>query len=83
MLTKTDLSLREMSRHDYQKLAFEREINSLISEGYFLRFKHDVVNGDMIAKLSHFTNGNTIILGVFDNIMTFKKNGQIVKTYEV
>ena len=72
-----------MNRHEFQKLAFEREISSLISEGYFLRFKHDVVNGDMIAKLSHYTNGNTIILGVFTGEMTIKKNGKIVKQYEV
>lgn len=72
-----------MSDRYLQKLAFEREIDSLISEGYFLRFKHDVVNGDMIAKLSHKTNGNTIILGVYSGVMEFKKNGKIVKSYEV
>ena len=72
-----------MSDRYLQKLAFEREIASLISEGYFLRFKHDVVNGDMIAKLSHLTNGNTIILGVYNGVMEFKKNGKIIKQYEV
>ena len=80
---RTALYPHTMSKHDFQKLAFEREINSLISEGYFLRFKHDVVNGDMIAKLSHYTNGNTIILGVFNGVMEFRKNGKIVKSYEV
>lgn len=83
MLTKTDLFPRAMSRTIFQKLAFERELNSLISEGYFLRFAHDDVNGNMIAKLSHYSNGNTMIVYVSDNKMTFKKNGKIVKQYEV
>lgn len=83
MLTKTALLLRVMNSADYSSQAIRNEVLSLTSEGYVLRFATHTLGGKAIAKLFHATNGNTMVISTTGNQITLKKNGKIVKQYEV
>lgn len=62
---------------------FTLEIESLIHEGYLYTFASDLMGGAKVANLRHTTNGNIMIVSLKNRLITLKKNGKIIKQYEV
>lgn len=62
---------------------FTLEIESLIHEGYLYTFASDLMGGAKVAKLHHTTNGNIMVVSLKNQTVTLKKNGKVIKQYEV
>ena len=62
---------------------FTLEIDSLVHEGYLYTFASDLMGGAKVAKLRHTTNGNVMVVSLKNHTITLKKNGKIIKQYEV
>lgn len=62
---------------------FALEIDSLTQEGYIYTFASNLMGGAKVAKLRHTTNGNIIVVSLKNRTITLKKNGKIIKQYEV
>lgn len=62
---------------------FGLEIDSLIQEGYIYTFASLLMGGARVAKLRHTTNGNIMVVSLKNHTITLKKNGKVIKQYEV
>lgn len=59
------------------------EVESLISEGYFILFAAQTMGCKEFVKMRHNSNGNVMRITLKDSQITLMKNGKIVKQYEV
>jgi len=62
---------------------YSLEVNSLANEGYIYTFASNLMGGAKVTKLRHATNGNIMVVSLNNNTITLKKNGKIIKQYEV
>ena len=66
-----------------RKKAVQREVESLQSEGYRLVCSANLLGNVQSAKLRHYANGNVIIVTARNLTIELKKNGKIIKSYEI
>lgn len=78
-----DLFSRAMNNDLRPLRLFSLEINSLVDEGYLYTFASNLVGGAKVAKLRHTTNGNIMVVSLNNDTITLKKNGKVIKQYEV
>lgn len=77
------LCSRTMNNDSRVLRLFTLEIDSLVHEGYLYTFASDLMGGAKVAKLRHTTNGNIMVVSLKNQTITLKKNGKIIKQYEV
>lgn len=83
MLMNEDLFFRTMNNDLRPLRLFALEVDSLVNEGYLYTFASYLMGGAKVAKLRHSTNGNIIIVSLKNRTIILKKNGKVIKQYEV
>lgn len=66
-----------------QQRALQTEVNSLQSEGYKVVCSANLLGNVRSYKLRHFANGNIIIVTARGLRIEIKKNGKMIKSYEI